>query len=89
MLALAYTGFFLNLFNLVPFGFLDGGRIARVVSRKSCTSRPDPRRAHLRSARSLPAECSCSYLRRVTRTGMPPRGESVTPVAGWGGRLPV
>jgi Zn-dependent protease len=34
-LALSYTGFFLNLFNLVPFGFLDGGRIARVLSRKS------------------------------------------------------
>jgi Zn-dependent protease len=27
LLALAYTGFFLNLFNLVPIGFLDGGRI--------------------------------------------------------------
>src|SRR5213080_337254 len=25
--ALAYTGFFLNLFNLAPVGFLDGGRI--------------------------------------------------------------
>lgn len=34
-LALAYTGFFLNLFNLAPFGFLDGGRIARVLSRKA------------------------------------------------------
>jgi Zn-dependent protease len=34
-LALSYTGFFLNLFNMVPFGFLDGGRIARVLSRKS------------------------------------------------------
>lgn len=32
-LALAYVGFYLNLFNLVPFGFLDGGRIARVFSR--------------------------------------------------------
>ncbi len=28
-------GSFLNLFNLVPFGFLDGGRIARLLSRKS------------------------------------------------------
>jgi Zn-dependent protease len=27
LLALAYTGFFLNLFNLIPIGFLDGGRI--------------------------------------------------------------
>jgi Zn-dependent protease len=35
LLALAYTGFFLNLFNLVPFGFLDGGRIARLLSRKA------------------------------------------------------
>jgi Zn-dependent protease len=35
LLGLAYTGFFLNLFNLVPFGFLDGGRVARVISRKS------------------------------------------------------
>jgi Zn-dependent protease len=34
-LALAYMGFFLNLFNLVPFGFLDGGRIARVISRRA------------------------------------------------------
>ncbi|MGV3772770.1 MAG: site-2 protease family protein [Verrucomicrobiales bacterium] len=31
-LALAYTGFFLNLFNLVPIGFLDGGRIVTVLS---------------------------------------------------------
>jgi Zn-dependent protease len=34
-LALAYTGFFLNLFNLTPLGFLDGGRIARILSRKA------------------------------------------------------
>ncbi|MBI5092145.1 MAG: site-2 protease family protein [Candidatus Hydrogenedentes bacterium] len=30
--ALAYTGFFLNLFNLVPIGFLDGGRVATALS---------------------------------------------------------
>jgi Zn-dependent protease len=30
--ALAYTGFFLNLFNLAPTGFLDGGRIVTVLS---------------------------------------------------------
>jgi Zn-dependent protease len=30
--ALAYTGFFLNLFNLTPVGFLDGGRIATALS---------------------------------------------------------
>lgn len=30
--ALAYTGFFLNLFNLAPVGFLDGGRIATAIS---------------------------------------------------------
>jgi Zn-dependent protease len=29
---LAYSGFFLNLFNLAPIGFLDGGRIATVLS---------------------------------------------------------
>jgi Zn-dependent protease len=29
---LAYTGFFLNLFNLIPFGFLDGGRIVTALS---------------------------------------------------------
>jgi Zn-dependent protease len=29
LLALAYTGFLLNLFNLLPIGFLDGGAIAR------------------------------------------------------------
>lgn len=34
-LALANIGFFLNLFNLVPIGFLDGARIARVFSRKA------------------------------------------------------
>ncbi len=29
LLALAYTGFLLNLFNLIPVGFLDGGAVAR------------------------------------------------------------
>jgi Zn-dependent protease len=29
---LAYTGFFINLFNLAPFGFLDGGRIVTALS---------------------------------------------------------
>jgi Zn-dependent protease len=29
LLALAYAGFFLNLFNLIPVGFLDGGFVAR------------------------------------------------------------
>jgi Zn-dependent protease len=29
---LAYTGFFLNLFNLIPIGFLDGGAIARAFT---------------------------------------------------------
>ncbi|MCL4543637.1 MAG: site-2 protease family protein [Chloroflexi bacterium] len=32
-LALAYTGFFLNLFNLIPMSPLDGGRILGAVSR--------------------------------------------------------
>ncbi len=30
--ALAYTGFLLNLFNLAPIGFLDGGRVAAALS---------------------------------------------------------
>ena len=30
--ALAYTGFLLNLFNLIPVGFLDGGRVAKALS---------------------------------------------------------
>src|SRR5437870_1552536 len=30
--ALAYMGFFLNLFNLTPVGFLDGGRIVTALS---------------------------------------------------------
>jgi Zn-dependent protease len=30
--ALAYVGFFLNLFNLLPFGFLDGGRVVTALS---------------------------------------------------------
>jgi Zn-dependent protease len=33
-LALAYFGFFLNLFNLVPISPLDGGRVARMFSRR-------------------------------------------------------
>jgi Zn-dependent protease len=28
---LGYTGFFLNLFNLIPIGFLDGGAVARAA----------------------------------------------------------
>src|SRR5512142_1413810 len=30
--ALAFSGFFLNLFNLAPIGFLDGGRIVPALS---------------------------------------------------------
>jgi Zn-dependent protease len=30
--ALAFSGFFLNLFNLAPIGFLDGGRVATALS---------------------------------------------------------
>ena len=30
--ALAYSGFMLNLFNLIPVGFLDGGRVAKALS---------------------------------------------------------
>jgi Zn-dependent protease len=30
--ALAYTGYFLNLFNLMPTGFLDGGRMVTALS---------------------------------------------------------
>jgi Zn-dependent protease len=30
--ALAYTGFLLNLFNLMPIGFLDGGRVVTALS---------------------------------------------------------
>jgi Zn-dependent protease len=47
LLALAYTGFFLNLFNLVPIGFLDGGRIFdawKVL--KAGGGAPSPARAH-------------------------------------------
>ncbi len=33
-LAVAYAGFFLNLFNLVPMSPLDGGRVARMFSRR-------------------------------------------------------
>lgn len=31
-LALSYLGFFINLFNLAPLGFLDGGRIVSAIS---------------------------------------------------------
>jgi Zn-dependent protease len=34
-LGLAYTGFFLNLFNLVPISPLDGGRVAQAFSRSA------------------------------------------------------
>lgn len=34
-LILANTGFLLNLFNLTPFGFLDGGRVVKLFSRKA------------------------------------------------------
>jgi Zn-dependent protease len=46
LLALAYTGFFLNLINLVPFGPLDGGHVLRAwqVLRRG-GGRPDPRAA--------------------------------------------
>jgi Zn-dependent protease len=33
LIALASTGYFLNLFNLMPVGFLDGGRIVTALSR--------------------------------------------------------
>ena len=32
LMALAHTAFFLNLFNLMPVGFLDGGRIVTAIS---------------------------------------------------------
>src|SRR3954470_23300990 len=34
LLALAYAGFFLNLFNLIPLSPFDGGRISDVISPK-------------------------------------------------------
>lgn len=34
-LAVAYTGFFINLFNLTPFSPLDGGRVAQAFSRRA------------------------------------------------------
>jgi Zn-dependent protease len=34
LLALAYAGFFLNLFNLIPLAPLDGGRITAIISPK-------------------------------------------------------
>jgi Zn-dependent protease len=34
-IALAYTGFFLNLFNLTPLSPLDGGRVAQAFSRRA------------------------------------------------------
>ncbi len=35
LLAIAYSGFFLNLFNLTPMSPLDGGRIAQAFSRRA------------------------------------------------------
>jgi Zn-dependent protease len=35
LLSLAYTGFFLNLFNLTPISPLDGGRVAQAFSRRA------------------------------------------------------
>lgn len=34
LLALAYAGFFLNLFNLIPLKPFDGGRVAAILTRK-------------------------------------------------------
>jgi len=34
LLAVSYSGFFLNLFNLIPVPPLDGGRMTAVISRK-------------------------------------------------------
>lgn len=34
LLALAYAGFFINLFNLIPLSPFDGGRITSILSRK-------------------------------------------------------
>jgi Zn-dependent protease len=50
LLALAYAGFFLNLFNLIPIGFLDGGFIARSfrLLRRGAGDR-DPERARRRA----------------------------------------
>jgi Zn-dependent protease len=46
LLALAYTGFFLNLFNLIPIGFLDGGFILRSIRLlRRGAGDPDPARA--------------------------------------------
>lgn len=43
LLALAYTGFFLNLINLVPFGPLDGGHVLRAWQvLKRGGGRPNP-----------------------------------------------
>ena len=45
--ALAYTGFLLNLFNLIPIGFLDGGQTMRawnVLRRGGGRSRPEDAR---------------------------------------------
>lgn len=46
LIALAYSGFFLNLFNLVPIGFLDGGHVLRAwrVLRRGA-GRADPAEA--------------------------------------------
>lgn len=35
LLSIAYSGFFLNLFNLTPLGFLDGGRVTKVFARRA------------------------------------------------------
>jgi Zn-dependent protease len=35
LLSIAYAGFFLNLFNLTPLGFLDGGRVTKVFARRA------------------------------------------------------
>ena len=46
LLALAYTGFFLNLFNLIPIGILDGGFILRSIRLlRRGAGDPDPARA--------------------------------------------
>ena len=77
LLALAYAGFFLNLINLIPIGFLDGGHLLRSWRvLRAGGGRPTPPRpggsacdASSRSCRSRPPRARARHGRRARPAG--------------------
>ena len=59
LMALGYVGFLLNLFNLSPIGFLDGGSIWRSI--KTMRLGGTPGKANARDRRSTSGSPRCSW----------------------------